>query len=253
MCDPISATVAVIGAASLASQTAASSKAAKAQQSIATEQSLAAASERDRAEQQAAEEKAAAQAQEEQRQARVNQNTADIKSAFSGFDDNYANTIRQNVIDYYQPQLDKQFKDARKQSIFSLADKGQLNSSVAGNMFKDIADIFNTQQQNIITKANDISRQRLDQAREQERALIDQATAAGGLEDVIGLAQDRVSAIDAPVELDPLSNAFVSITDALTNKQLAANAGLPGGIDMSGQLANLFNPVTKETVNIVRN
>lgn len=55
-----------------------------------------------------------------------------------GFDDAFYNKYKQSVLDYYQPQVDKQYSDAKKQAIYGLGRSGNLVSSAANDLTADL-------------------------------------------------------------------------------------------------------------------
>ena len=56
-----------------------------------------------------------------------------------GFDDAFYNKYKQSVLDYYMPQVDKQYSDAKKQATYGLARSGNLLSSAANTLTADLA------------------------------------------------------------------------------------------------------------------
>ena len=56
-----------------------------------------------------------------------------------GFDDAFYNKYKQAVLDYYQPQVDKQYSDAKKQAVYGLGRSGNLISSAANDLNADLA------------------------------------------------------------------------------------------------------------------
>ena len=56
-----------------------------------------------------------------------------------GFDDAFYNKYKQNVLDYYMPQVDKQYSDAKKQATYGLARSGNLLSSAANDLTADLS------------------------------------------------------------------------------------------------------------------
>ena len=55
-----------------------------------------------------------------------------------GFDDAFYNKYKQSVLDYYQPQVDKQYADAKKQAVYGLGRSGNLISSAANDLNADL-------------------------------------------------------------------------------------------------------------------
>ena len=55
-----------------------------------------------------------------------------------GFDDAFYDKYKQAVLDYYQPQVDKQYTDAKKQAAYGLGRSGNLISSAANDLMADL-------------------------------------------------------------------------------------------------------------------
>lgn len=64
---------------------------------------------------------------------------ADTGKTTGGFDDAFYNKYKQSVLDYYMPQVDKQYSDAKKQATFGLARSGNLLSSAANDLTADLS------------------------------------------------------------------------------------------------------------------
>ena len=56
-----------------------------------------------------------------------------------GFDDAFYGKYKQAVLDYYTPQVDKQYSDAKKQATYGLARSGNLISTAANDLTADLA------------------------------------------------------------------------------------------------------------------
>jgi hypothetical protein len=93
------------------------------------------AAERKAAEDAATARAAALQKYNTDRQAMLDAATTQINSSFGGFNDNYFSGIAQGVVDMYRPQIAQQYEDARRQSVFRLADRGNLRSTSAARVF----------------------------------------------------------------------------------------------------------------------
>jgi hypothetical protein len=63
---------------------------------------------------------------------------ANIDTAFAPFDDNYFAGIQSKYNDYALPQLQDQYNQAKNNIVFSLARKGNLNSSTAGDLYGEL-------------------------------------------------------------------------------------------------------------------
>ncbi len=56
-----------------------------------------------------------------------------------GIGDDFYNTFKQGILDFYQPQVADKYADARKETTFRLADAGTLRSSAANELVADLA------------------------------------------------------------------------------------------------------------------
>jgi hypothetical protein len=79
-----------------------------------------------------------ARAEEEARLARIRQGTAKIDQTFAGFDDGFFNDYRNNIMNFYQPQIDDQFGDAQDDLTYAFARAGTLNSTMANEKSADL-------------------------------------------------------------------------------------------------------------------
>jgi len=120
MCDPVTATVAVVGGAYAYNEMENAKEDAKnqAQRAIDEQKSAAAA------------EAARQRKLEEERQARITEGRTAIDKNFSQFDDNFYNNRSQAYQDYAMPELDNQYKDSMRKLVAALARSGNLQSSV---------------------------------------------------------------------------------------------------------------------------
>lgn len=72
-----------------------------------------------------------AQQQAAQRESAIRAGQANIDSAFSKFDDNFFGGYRDAYVNNYNPQVDQQYGDARKDIRYDAARKGVLDSTPA--------------------------------------------------------------------------------------------------------------------------
>src|SRR3546814_21199857 len=70
-----------------------------------------------------------ARQQEEARQQRIRDGQSAIDTNFAQFNDPYFDDYRQDYMAYYQPQLDRQYQNARRKSVLGLHRTGNLSSS----------------------------------------------------------------------------------------------------------------------------
>lgn len=94
-----------------------------------------------------------AREEEEARKERIRQGTARIEDVFGGFDDSFYGNYRTDILDFYQPQLDDQFSDARDELTFALTRAGTLNSSMAGDKLADLTTAYDTNRAKLLADA----------------------------------------------------------------------------------------------------
>lgn len=83
-----------------------------------------------------------ARADEEARKERIRQGTAQIDQTFGAFGPGFYDTYRNRVMDFYQPQLDNQFRDARDELTYAFGRAGTLNSTMANSKNSDLTEAY---------------------------------------------------------------------------------------------------------------
>jgi hypothetical protein len=75
---------------------------------------------------------------EAERQMRLTTGTKQINDIFGGIGDGFYKKYQDAYLGYYQPQVNKQYNDARQKLTYDLARAGTLRSSVAGEKQGDL-------------------------------------------------------------------------------------------------------------------
>jgi hypothetical protein len=91
-----------------------------------------------------------------------------------GFDDNFYNNYRQKVLDYYQPDEERQYGEAKRDLTYNLARAGTLQSSVAGDKQGELAYNDALQKANIVANANTQTGNLKNQIQSNKESLINQ-------------------------------------------------------------------------------
>ena len=81
----------------------------------------------------------AARAYAEERNRFIDEATTGINQAYSGFDDPFFDKFAQDIVNYYKPQVRREFGAARDQTTYGFSDAGTLRSSMAAEAFGDLA------------------------------------------------------------------------------------------------------------------
>lgn len=128
---------------------------------------------------------------------------------YTGFGDDFFNNRRQAYLDYYQPQLQDQYGNARDQLTFDLARAGLLRSTVAGDQLADLENQFGLQQAAIQSRADDAVTQLRNSINAQRSAAISQLNATADPDVAANTALSSVQAIQgSQPTFDPLGELF---------------------------------------------
>lgn len=172
---------------------------------------------------------AIARQQEQERQARIAQGETAIDSAFSQFDNPFFDQYTQSFLDYYNPQADKQFGDAKQDLRYAYARRGTLNSTAASKKFGDLIGTYGDARDQIASNAlastNDL-RSQINTTRNnlsvQNAASADPSAAASN-------AASAVGAVQTAPTYSPLANVFAGIIDSVASNQAGQQRALPAG------------------------
>ena len=140
--------------------------------------------------------------------------TYDTGQKTGGFDDAFYNAYKQKVLDYYQPDEQRQYNEAQRDLKYHLADAGQLQSSVAGDKQGELAYNDSLQKANIVANANTQEGNLKSQIQSNKQSLINQLYST---EDPTLTANLAESSVNATRLQDPtLTPAAALFTPALT-------------------------------------
>jgi hypothetical protein len=152
--------------------------------------------------------------------------------ASGGFDDAFYNKYKQAVLDYYMPQVDKQYKDAKNELTYRLARSGNLLSSAANTNTADLVNQNDINQSQVRNKADQAAGDLRTQVAGEEQKAVNQLYAT---EDPT-LAAD--TATNAVRDIS-LSTPDLSPAGALFDVASIGGANILKGYQ-SQQLANAF-------------
>lgn len=146
--------------------------------------------------------------QEQERQARVRAARGEVDKAFEPFTTGYYDDYKTRYLDYYKPQLEEQYGDARKRLVTQLADSGNLAGSEGAKLLGKFNTEYNRKGTQLVDNAN--------AAANDKRAAIENER--GNLYNLSASSQDpamagaqagvQASTLQAPPTFSPLSNAF---------------------------------------------
>lgn len=175
--------------------------------------------------------------QELNRQNNIQSGTSAIDSIFGKqFDEPFFTNRRQAALDYYNPQLESQYADARKQLQFDLARSGGLDSSAAAQREAELSRKYGAGKQQIADQALSYetgARNNIENARAQ---LIQMLSSTGDAQGAVNSAQARLSSLSAPDSYNPLGDLFSTGANAV-----GQNLAIQRANDLANSAATLFN------------
>lgn len=161
-----------------------------------------------------------------------------IDRAYAGFDDDYFNGFARDFVNYYKPQVERQFGDANRSLTYMLADSGNLNSSAAANEFSDLVRQRGEMEAGIAGRAltaRDQLRQSIDQQKSDARGAVLSASGVGA-----DIQLDDLSQVG-----DALSNYGRTLQSPVLNARSRAGSFTPGGYS---SLSSLVGDLTVPTI-----
>lgn len=166
-----------------------------------------------------------AEKRELDRQRDIETGTKRVRETFSNqFTPEYYDKIRGNFDDYYMPQMDRQYADARQGLVYQLARSGLSDSSVRSDKFGDLGEQMDLAKQNMVVKGEDyIANRKMEVQRSQANVLgqlQQSADAAGAARD----AADSALTTSQSQGYDALGQIFTDATWGLaTQAELERN------------------------------
>lgn len=102
------------------------------------------------------------------------QQSYDTGQTAGGFDDNFYNNYKQQYLNYYLPDEQKQYAEAKRDLAYGLANSGTLNSSAAADAAGKLAYTDTMNQASIQNQANQSTGQLQSQIQGEKQSLINQ-------------------------------------------------------------------------------
>ena len=176
---------------------------------------------------------AATQQADQLNQTATNNTAADqnaVNSAFSQFDPQYFQNYQNAYTNYYQPQINDQYAQAKDQLTAALSGAGTLESTVGADALANLAKRSTDQTAQVAAQAAAASQSLQQQVASQKSSLLNQANASTDPTTIAGNAQAATTALQAPTTFSPLGNVFSDLLGPVTAaaKGTASTAGAQG-------------------------
>ena len=147
--------------------------------------------------------------------------STDTGKTSGGFDDDFYNAYTKQIEDYYNPDEQRQYNQASSSLLGSLADSGQIHSSVAAQKQGELAYNDALQKANIVANANTQTGQLKSQIQSNKESLINQLYATEDPTLTADLAQSSAAA--SRLQSPNLTPAAALFTPALSTVGSAVN------------------------------
>lgn len=172
---------------------------------------------------------ALARQQADERQAAITQGKTSIDNAFSVFDPAYYDKYTQANEDYYNPQVDKQFTDARQKMKYNLSRAGIQDASEGQRQFGELTNTYDDARRQIASNAEAATNQLKQTVDSQKNDLYAQnsASADPSLSSISALSS--AGSLQSPATYSPLGNVFSGLVNAGTYYLNGTQKGLPSG------------------------
>lgn len=180
-----------------------------------------------------------------QKQLAIDNATTAVNQGFSGFDDNYFKSFTEDYLGFYNPKIQQQAEDARKEAQFELARRGTLDSSAAVDVYGRLAEQQQEEEARIAREAASAASGLRSSVATSRSNLLEQAINSGGQGDFVSLAQQTAEGIRPP-EFQPIGELFAGLmsTPAASGQGGASAEGLAAqqGAAPAQQSARLVLP-----------
>lgn len=164
----------------------------------------------------------AARAEEKKRNKRINRGMTNINRTFDAqFNPEFFGGIEQAGLDYYMPQLDRQFEDAMRELTFALAGSGNLNSSLRGDRFARLQQDYDRAAQDVAARARQTADQRRGDVEASRSNLTAQLRASADPSAASQNALAQAGILSTLPTFEPLGDFFSGAASGIANRREA--------------------------------
>ena len=167
---------------------------------------------------QAAADAAEARKRESDRRARVRAGAGNINAAFEQYDDDFFDGRTQSYLDFANPQLEDQFKDANRELTLALARSGILHSSAKSRRVGDLQTQYDNQSRSISDKATEFSNNTRGAIESAKSDLMSQNQSMADPSLAANLAASRATSATAMPAYSPLNQMFANVTSGIATQ-----------------------------------
>lgn len=161
------------------------------------------------------------------RETAINQGKQSIDSAFGVFDPQYYQKYQQSYLDNYNPQVDKQFGEAKQQVKYNLARKGTTDSTIGQKTFGDLVSGYNDARRDVASNAADASNKLRQNVEGQKSQLYAQNSASADPSLSAIQAVSSSGSLATQASYSPLGDLFAGLVNSTAAYRAGQNQGLP--------------------------
>jgi len=165
----------------------------------------------------------------EARQQRILQGQGQIDEQFGIFNPDFFSKFQSDYTNFYNPQVDEQFGDARKSLRYDAARKGTLNSQPSISKFGDLIDAYNQRREEIGSNAISATNQLRGDVENTKSDLYALNTQSADPSLAAQSAVGKVGALTSTPTYSPLGDLFAGFINSGANYAAGKQQALPAG------------------------
>lgn len=170
-----------------------------------------------------------ARQEEQARKTRILAGQGKIDDQFKVFDNSYYDKFKNDYLANYNPQVDQQFGNARRDLRYQLADRGIVNSTPGNRRFADLIDLYGQRRNQVAQNALSATQGLKTDVENNKAELYNQNTTAADPSLAAQNSVSRLNALTTPQPYSPLGDLFAGILNGGANAFGASRNALPPG------------------------
>lgn len=164
-----------------------------------------------------------------EREGKITQGKSSIDSSFGVFDPAYYDQYTKANTDYYNPQADKQFGDARQKMKYNLSRAGIQDATEGQRQFGELTHTYEGARRDIASQAQDATNKLKTSVDATKGDLYAQNSASADPSLSAIQAVSRAGSLQTPATYSPLGNIFAGLANTGTAYMNGQNKALPAG------------------------
>ncbi len=169
-----------------------------------------------------------ARAEEAARQGRITAGTERVNNVFGQFNDEYYKGVSDAALNYYKPEVDRQYGDARKALTFNLARSGNLQSTAGADAFRKLSDAKARTDVDVANRAQGYATDMKGKVEGQRGDVLNSLYATADPEAAYSSATNAASLASSAPAYTPLNDLFSAFVATGANAIAAERAGYRG-------------------------